>query len=114
MIDKNFGCYGGRVLRAINTEQGKKIRGAILSPEYTSAIPIKNRIALSNSSKIEFFHEPVDADEPVVDLVPKKTLAEINQEKIMAIEEAEKAKISKPRAKRAKSKAKPKTRAKEL
>ena len=75
MINKNFGCYGGRVLRATRIGDGKKIRGAKLTPDETSAMPLRNRIALSNSSKIEFFPDPES-------MKPAFTTAEINQKKI--------------------------------
>lgn len=84
MIDKNFGCYGGRVLRATRVGDGKKIRGAKLTPDETSAMPLRNRIALSNSSKIEFFPDPES-------MKPALTLAEINQKKIEEADKADKA-----------------------
>jgi len=84
MIDKNFGCYGGRVLRATRVGTLKKIRGAILTCEETSSMPLRNRIALSNSSKVEFFPDPES-------MKPALTTAEKNQIEMKRLEAIDKA-----------------------
>jgi len=82
MINKNFGCHGGRVLRATRVGILKKIRGAILTCEETSSMPYRNRIALSNSSKIEFFPDPES-------MKPALTTAEKNQIEMERLEAQE-------------------------
>lgn len=53
-----IGLHGGIALRSFTEGGTKYVRGANLLPEMTSEWPLKNRLALHNSSAIQFYNPP--------------------------------------------------------
>lgn len=58
---KNTGEFGFKVLRGFKTHK-QYVPGDEVSANEAKNIPIRSRIALSNTGKIEFFAEPAGAD----------------------------------------------------
>lgn len=54
-VDINLGQFGGRVLQQVLTAGGRLAPGAALTAELCLAWPLRNRVALQNTGRVEFF-----------------------------------------------------------
>lgn len=61
-VDPSLGCHGGKVLRQIISGDVTIPAGTVLSGAVVSQWPHRNRVALHNTRKIEFFAPPAPAD----------------------------------------------------
>ena len=115
MRDKNFGSFGGVVLRATKIGDNKKVRGAVLTPDETRAMPMRNRVALYNSNKVDFYPDP-KAQAKAKAAAEKAKAEKAKADKAKADKaKADKAKAEKAKAEKAKAdkaKDKPKAKAK--
>jgi len=81
MENKNFGKYGGRVLRKFESGGKPYIVGAILTPEMVADWPTANKTALHSADKVEWFAQPDEDAAKIATSVDKKSLAPSAKEK---------------------------------
>jgi hypothetical protein len=82
---KNTGEYGFKVLRGFKTDKQYKPGDSVTADE-AKEIPVRSRMALSNTGKIEFFAEPAADDACAVENAVLKAENEALKAKIAALE----------------------------
>lgn len=78
---KNTGEYGFKVLRGFKTDKLYKAGDDVMAEE-AKGIPVRSRLALSNTGKVEFFSEPAGVDALIAEIEALKAENEVLKQKI--------------------------------